>query len=121
MKKYKVYGNVTVCVEKEVWANSEQEAFEKAYDELPSLTEYCGNGGWDKLIGVEEDGEAVTAPEDIDYDDIELLEDDPDYFECPDCKDQCVKETDTDGVEYWLCDCGACWDDDGNEFYLLEE
>lgn len=121
MKKYKVHGTVTVCVTKEVWANNEQEAFEKAYDELPSLTAYCGNGGIDKLIGVDDDGESVDVYDDIDYEDIELLEDDPDYFACPDCEDQCVRETDADGVEYWLCDCGACWDDDGNEFYPEEE
>ena len=121
MKKYRVHGNVNVVVTKEVWAESEQKAYEKAYDELSNLTAYCGNGGIDKLVGVDGYGESVDIFEDIDYDDIELLEEDPDYFECPDCEDQCVRETDADGVEYWRCDCGACWDDDGDEFYPEED
>ena len=57
MTKYRVYGTTTVSVVKEVWANSEDEAYDKAYRQLDSLTVYCGNGGYDKLVGVEEDGE----------------------------------------------------------------
>ena len=123
MKKYEVYGSVTVYVTKEVWANSEEEAIEKAEYELPSLTGYAGNGSWDRLIGVENDGESIAASDDIDYDRsyVRLIENDPDYFECPDCGDQCVRETDADGVEYWFCDCGACWNDDCEEFYPEEE
>ena len=44
MKKYKVIGTVAVSVYKEVWANSEDEAYDKAYEQLSELTEYCGNG-----------------------------------------------------------------------------
>ena len=86
MKKYRVYGTTTVTVTKEVWANNEDEALEKAYDALPCLTAYCGNGGGDKLIGVEGYNETVEAFDDIEYNDTRELEDDPDYFECPDCK-----------------------------------
>lgn len=121
MKKYEVHGMVTVYVTKEVWANNEDEAIEKAESQLCCLTEYVGNGGWNKLCGVDGVGESISAYDDIDYTDVDLLEDDPDYFECPNCDDQCVRETDADGVEYWHCDCGACWDEDGDEFYPQEE
>lgn len=117
MKKYKVYGMVTVNVTKEVWANSEDEAFEKASNQLPCLTAYCGNGSNDRLIGVEEEGEAIETFDDIEYDDIRLLEDDPDYFECPDCGEQCISCIDDDGEHYWRCDeCDGTFDEHGNEF-----
>ena len=34
MKKYRVYGTTTVVVRKEVWANSESEAYDKVYKQL---------------------------------------------------------------------------------------
>lgn len=119
MKKYRVHGVVEVEVVKEVWANSESEAYEKAYNELPSLTEYCGNGGIDKLIGVEGSGESVdTCGNDIDYNDIEMLEDDPSYFECPKCGEECWSREDAEGDEYWWCDdCDQAFNEDGDEVY----
>lgn len=118
MKKYKVYGMVTVSVTKEVWANSEDEAFEKASEQLPCLTAYCGNGGGDKLVGVEGYGETVDVFEDIAYDDIEVVENDPDYFECPNCGEQCIRCEDDDGDKYWYCDeCEGTFDENGDEFY----
>lgn len=117
MKKYSVRGTTVVTVTKEVWANSEEEAYEKAFDQLNCLTAFCGNGGTDKLVGVYEDNESLSADDGIEYDDIEELEDDPSYFECPECEGQCENIEGTDGVWYWRCECGACWDDDGNEFY----
>lgn len=122
MKKYKVYGTIEVQVTKEVWANSEDEAIEKAYDELPTLTSYCGNGGYDKLVGAEEEGETVEVFDDIEYNDAKELEDDPDHFECPECGECCEHRTDNDGVEYWHCnECYYECDNDGNEFYPAEE
>ena len=88
MKKYRVYGTATVTVTKEVWANDEDEALEKAYDALPYLIAYCGNGGGDKLIGVEGYDETVEAFDDIEYNDTQELEDNPDYFECPECGEE---------------------------------
>lgn len=119
MKKYKVYGMVTVNVTKEVWANSEDEAREKAYDQLSCLTAYCGNGGYDKMVGVEDDGESVDVFEDIAYDEVEEIEDDPDHFECPNCDAECdACERGDDGTEYWHCpECGSYYDSDGDEFY----
>ena len=116
MKKYKVIGTVEVSVYKEVWANSEDEAYDKAYRTLDALNEYCGNGGYDKLIGVDEDGESVAADGIIEYNDIELLENDPNYFECPQCGEECWSREDIEGDEYWWCDdCEQAFNDDGDE------
>ena len=124
MKKYRVYGTTTVTVTKEVWASSEDEALEKAYGQLSCLTAYCGNGGYDKLIGVEEDNEAVETFDDIEYNDADELEDDPDYFECPDCWVECNMGTDDNGDKYYYCDiCHGTYDENGDEFepYFEEE
>lgn len=119
MKKYAVHGVVEVEVVKEVWANSESEAYDKAHDQLSSLTEYLGNGGDDKIIGVDGDGESVfTHGNDIEYNDIEVLEENNEYFECPNDGCKCERRTDTDGTDYWFCDeCFTSFDDDGNEVY----
>lgn len=119
MKKYRVMGVVEVAVTKEVWANNEEEAYEKALDQLTTLESYLGNGGDDKLIGVEGQGESVeTFGNEINYNDIELLEDNPDYFECPKCGEECWAREDIDGDEYWWCDdCEQAFNDDGDEVY----
>lgn len=122
MKKYRVFGTTVVEVVKEVWANSEEEAYDKASKQLNSLTEYCGNGGYDKLIGVDGSDESVAANENIEYDDCEVLEDDPDYFECPNCEIECEKRTDSNGDEYWWCDsCCMAFDEDGEEIWIDDE
>ena len=60
MKKiYEVRGTVTIDVLKRVKANSESEAMEFAQKYFSGLQEYCGNGGTDKLIGVDESSESV--------------------------------------------------------------
>lgn len=118
MKKYSVRGTTVVTVTKEVWANSEEEAYDKAWRQLSCLTAFCGNGGTDKLIGVYESDESVSADDNIEYDDIEELEDDPDHFECSQCNEECDACEQDDGTEYWHCpNCGAYYDSDGDEFY----
>jgi transcription elongation factor Elf1 len=118
MKKFKVYGNVNVVVTKEVWANSPEEAMEKAQERLSGLTAYCGNGGYDKLVGVENSDESVDVFDDIVYDDAEEIEDDPDYFECPSCEEECEACESDDGFTYWHCpECDTYYDEDGDEFY----
>ena len=109
MKKYRVEGTTTVTIYKEVWANSEEEAYEKAYEQLSELNEYCGNGSDSCLIGVENEGESVSVCDIIDYNDIEELEDDPDYFACPECDGCCERRMDSDGIEYWYCDDFLVW------------
>lgn len=124
MKKYRVYGTTTVTVTKEVWANNEDEALEKAYGKLSCLTAYCGNGGYDKLVGVEEDDETVEVFDDIEYNDADELEDDPDYFECPNCCVECNVGTDDNGDKYYYCDiCHGTYDENGDEVepYFEEE
>ena len=122
MTKYKVYGTTTVSVVKEVWANSEDEAFDKAQNQLDSLTEYCGNGGYDKLIGVDGNGESVAVYDSICYDEIEAVEDDPDHFECYTCDAECDVCEAEDGTKYFLCvNCGTYYDEYGNEFEPEEE
>ena len=115
MKKYKVYGTTVVTVTKEVWANNEDEAYEKAYDQLSGLTDYVGNGGYDKLVGVDGYDESVSADGDIEYNDAEILEDNPDYFECPECGEECEPD---DGTKLWYCsNCDTYYDEDGDEAY----
>ena len=116
MKKYEVYGTVAVNVTKEVWANSKDEAIEKAYEQLPLLTAYCGNGGDDRLVGVEEEGESVEVFDDIEYSDAKEIEDDPDYFECPECGEQCEDRN----PGWWCNSCFMRFDDDGVEMDLFE-
>ena len=122
MKRFKVYGTVEVIVTKEVWAHDEDDAYKKASMSLPSLTAYAGNGGWDKLVGVSESDESVDIFEDIEYNDTELLKDDPDYFECPECDMECERREDVHGVGYWYCeDCCQSYNDDGEVIYPEEE
>lgn len=119
MKKYKVCGVTEVTVYKEVWAINEEEAIEKASNQLSSLTEYCGNGGCDKLVGVEEYDESVEVGGYIEWNDTEELENNPDYFECPRCGKECWSREDVEGDEYWWCDdCEQAFNDDGYEVYL---
>ena len=122
MKKYRVYGITTVSVVKEIWANDEDEAYRRAERELCSLTEYCGNGGYDKLVGVDGCDERVAADDTIHYDDIETIEDDPNYFECDECGEECEKRVDSDGTEYWWCeDCSKGFDEYGYEYWPDDE
>ena len=119
MKKYKVYGTYTITIAKEVWANDEDDAVDKAAETFGGVIEYCGNGGYDKLVGVSEDDESVAAdgyPEWGNY--IEELEDNPDYHECHECNSE-LEEV-ADGV--WYCDeCDMWFDEDGNEVDDPEE
>lgn len=59
--KYRVSGNLQVSVGITVEAESEEEAIKKAYEEFGGVDNYCGNGGMDKLIGVEGDEEWIEA------------------------------------------------------------
>lgn len=72
-RKYRVYGHTTVTVVIDVFADNEEDAKETAYAQRDSLTAYCGNGGVDKLIGVDNDEESVITDSDIDYDDAEYI------------------------------------------------
>ena len=58
---YEVTGTCTITVKKRVLANSPEEAYEKVTNTFNGINEYCGNGGDDKLIGVENISESVFA------------------------------------------------------------
>ena len=58
---YEVRGTITIEVLKRVKAKDEDEAMELAEKHFSGLTEYCGNGGNDKLVGVEEYSESVQT------------------------------------------------------------
>lgn len=113
MKKYKVHGTFTITITKEVWANDEDEAVDKAYEKFGGVHEYCGNGGYDKLVGVDDDTESVAADGEAEWGNyIEELEDNPDYHECP----ECGEELDEEQVGVWCCsECDMYFDSDGNE------
>ena len=73
MKKYIITGYTEVTVEVTVEAENEEEAIEKAYDNV-SIDNYCGNGGTDKLIGVCNTNEAtasIYADSELDYVEVE--------------------------------------------------
>lgn len=116
MKKFRVMGTTVVTVYKEVWAYDEDEAMEKAESQLSGLTAYCGNGGGDKLVGVDNYDESVDASGYIEWEDTEMLEDNPDYMECPDCHEELEEQFDDYGNRTgWFCpECTNWFDDDGN-------
>ena len=76
--KYRVYGNVTLSVSVLVEANSENEAIELAPDVYGGISNYCGMGKSDALIGPDEtdNEQAIYADGEIDFTEAELEDDD---------------------------------------------
>ena len=72
--EYRVYGHTTVTVSTLVEANSEEEAIEKANQEFGGIHSYCGNGGTDKLIGVDGEYDTIEADDSVEFDDASLEE-----------------------------------------------
>lgn len=76
MKKYIVTGYTRVNIEVTVEAKNKKEAIEKAYENV-SIDNYCGNGGYDKLIGVYDTDEAtasIYADNELEYEEVEEIE-----------------------------------------------
>ena len=76
MKKYTVTGYAQVVVEVTVEAENEEEAIQKAYDNV-SIDNYYGNGGVDKLIGVCDTDEAtasIYADSELEFAEVEEVE-----------------------------------------------
>lgn len=75
MKRYRVYGHVTLTCSMVVEAASEEKAMEKADDEFGGLTNYAGMGRCDCLVGVltAEDERCIMADGDVEFDDAEVL------------------------------------------------
>lgn len=69
--KYRVIGNIQASVGIIVEAENEDEAIQKAYEEFGGVNGYCGNGGTDKLIGVDGDTEWIEADGIVEFNDVE--------------------------------------------------
>lgn len=71
MHRYLVLGNTSVVVSIEVDANSEKEALAKANKKFPHGVKcFAGNGGINKLIGVDGETECIFSDEPVEFDDI---------------------------------------------------
>lgn len=73
MKTYEVYGHANVICNMRVKANSEEEAIEIANNEFGGLTNYCGMGGTEHLLGVltSADNRCVLPDSDVEFDDCQ--------------------------------------------------
>lgn len=69
--KHRVIGNIQVSVGIIVEAENEDEAIQNAYEEFGGVNGYCGNGGTDKLIGVDGDTEWIEADGIVEFNDVE--------------------------------------------------
>lgn len=71
MKKYRVFGTVSVCVSTVVKANSPEEAKEIADHFFGGVTGFCGNGGSSKLIGVSGHDESIECNDSVEWEDAD--------------------------------------------------
>lgn len=69
MAKWTVAGSVEVTVSIIVEAETEDEAMELAEEKFGGVKSYCGNGGYDKLIGVDGDSESIACDGEVEFDD----------------------------------------------------
>lgn len=74
MKKYIVTGKVTAFITVEIEAESKEEAIEMAYEECSGPTSFVGNGGYDKLIGVDGDNVSISCDDEVEYTEVEEIE-----------------------------------------------
>lgn len=74
MKKYIVYGKVTAFVSVELEAKNKKEAIEKAYEECSGPMSFVGNGGCNKLIGVDGDNVNISCDDEVEYTEVEEIE-----------------------------------------------
>lgn len=110
---YEVRGTYTITILKRVKANSEDEAMELADRYFNGINEYCGNGGWDKLVGVECESESVQADGCVDW--FEAYETDDDRYD---------EETDNESCTYVCNLCGEtfkCENDEVFDEYIIHD
>ncbi len=69
MKRYNVHGTVPVVVTITVEAENENEAIEIAARKFKGVHAYVGNGGLDKLIGVDGSNESIEVNGEPEFDD----------------------------------------------------
>lgn len=73
--KYKVYGKTEVYIEYTCEAENEEEAMDIAAQEIGGLTSYCGNGGFDKLVGISDSDGGIYPADEIEWENAEPIED----------------------------------------------
>ena len=108
MKIYEVSGTASVTVKKRVMANSEEEAIELAEQHFGGITSYLGNGGDDKLIGVDDDSESIEYDDYIEWQSADETDDDrydentgcPCTFICSICGEEFECESEEDFDDY---------------------
>lgn len=69
-KKYTVMGNVECTLSIDVWAYDDEDPLKIAAKNFNGVRSYAGNGGTDKLVGVEGDGESIQCDEEPVWDDV---------------------------------------------------
>lgn len=74
MKKYSCTATIETYIEMIVEAESEEDALEKANNEFGGACNYCGNGGTDKLVGVDGENESISINDDVEFDEATELE-----------------------------------------------
>lgn len=77
MKKYAVYGKVLTWVRVELEAKDKEDALEKAYEECSYVMALVGNGGTDKIIGVDDTDSAkvsINCDDEINYTEAEEID-----------------------------------------------
>jgi hypothetical protein len=72
--RYRVYGYAEVEVAIDVEADNADDALEVALDNRSYLSSFCGNGGVDKLIGVDGYDESVYPIGEIRYERAEAVD-----------------------------------------------
>jgi len=63
--QYRVYGTVKVHVTVTVDADDRDSAIEAAYEEFGGLSGYCGNGGTDQIVGVNNQNVSLEVGDDF--------------------------------------------------------
>lgn len=74
MKKLRVFGHATVTVStiievKDGEELNEEEIYDRARENFGGIMAFVGNGGTDKLIGVDGYDETISADEEPEFDD----------------------------------------------------
>lgn len=77
MKRYRVYGIMSVVVTTIVESKtdlSEEEIYAKAHENFEGITNYAGNGGVDKLVGVVNESDTIISDDnDVEFNDYEFI------------------------------------------------
>jgi hypothetical protein len=78
MKEIQVYGHTTVTVSTVIKVRdntelTESEIISRARRKFGGVHSFCGNGGFDKLVGVSGENDTIAADEEVVFDDFFVL------------------------------------------------